>query len=129
MATTFHFVNSTEGTADQASRRSLRRHVMKGKNAGKTLSRSSRTRLAEREADTATKYRNILVPNAKNGAETTDRGAISTITGPSSVLKNASNDCYFSFAFPIKITKTELDIMNMCKYRDPGFALAAHGYG
>ncbi len=109
----FHFVNASEVDGRVAGRREMRRHVMMGKNAGKTIHRPSRIAAAKHEASGCQRVGNAhaLIRNAGR-AERSYR-AIIPIAG------------FRTFPSPVTLTEQYAEVISSCKPAWP--TLRLHG--
>jgi hypothetical protein len=104
MAQTFFFINGIH--VDKASKRQVRRHVMKGKNAGKTVNRPSRLKQHD-----AKRISNRGVQDER----TTDEGDPMAISIPA--FGNLSNTSSV-FWLPVEVTHQSLIVIHECKFKD-----------
>ncbi|RYP45354.1 hypothetical protein DL768_008291 [Monosporascus sp. mg162] len=98
MDKTFHFVDGIR--SDRASRRQMRRFVMKGKNAGKTFHRPSRLKLDRHQPDTSSALARI-----SGGA---DKGALASSTAIERVFGNV----FLTLSLPVEFSPHSLRIIN-----------------
>lgn len=102
MTKTFQFVDSS-AKVDRVTRKSMRSHVMKGKNAGKTVHRRSRLELGARRThcdDASFPAEEARKPNAEE-------------LGP--VARNLGN-VLRTFHFPVELSESSLKSIDQCKY-------------
>lgn len=111
MEKTFHFVNGI--TNDEKSKKLMRRHVMKGKNAGKKVHRRSRLDLQVTRSQ----------PNVSDGFSRIDADereidhmnhAEWKYLSPSSVSVELGN-VFLTLSLPVEITPHSLEVINKCK--------------
>ncbi|RYP84522.1 hypothetical protein DL769_001181 [Monosporascus sp. CRB-8-3] len=98
MDKSFHFVDGIGG--DRASRRQMRRFVMKGKNAGKRLHRSSRLELARRQPETSDTLARI--------SGDADKGVLASSTAIERVLGNV----FLTLSLPVEFSPHSLKVVN-----------------
>ncbi|PYH91363.1 hypothetical protein BO71DRAFT_51560 [Aspergillus ellipticus CBS 707.79] len=91
MNKTFHFVHGTPN--DRKAKKSLRSHVMKGKNAGKTFRRASRLDLARQRP-----YHHPA-------------GTLATTRHPSTIERNIGN-VFLTISCPLELSPDSLRIIN-----------------
>lgn len=109
MEKSFHFVDTTRN--DKDSKRRMRRFVMKGKNAGKTIHRPSRLALAEND-------RRRPQPNTDSTAlaritgDDVDKNALFTYSG---TLTIEYRHCFPAYSLPFKVAPHLLKVINICK--------------
>lgn len=109
----FHFVNGI--SPDEASKRLVRRHVMKGKNAGKKVHRRSRMDLQ------VTQSRPNIVNNPLRLSEDMMQKYYRTnwrYVSPSRLsidFGNAFLPFSLTFSPPVEVTPDSLDIINECE--------------
>ena len=97
MGQTFLFIEGID--ADQASKRLMRRHVMKGKNVGKTLHRPTRPDLRAARRQAYAKAYPKLCPENQVAA----------------VFGNP----LLTFSFPVQVTPQAIQTINDCKSTVP----------
>ncbi|RYO78812.1 hypothetical protein DL766_008717 [Monosporascus sp. MC13-8B] len=98
MDKTFHFVDGIRG--DRASRRQMRRFVMKGKNAGKTFHRPSRLELARHQQNTS---RALVRISGDAG-----KGVLASPTAIERVLGNV----FLTLSLPVEFSPHSLKVIN-----------------
>lgn len=115
MEKSFHFVDTTQN--DKASRRQVRRFVMKGKNAGKTVHRPSRmaalAKHHQQQANTSS--------SSGGGSSmalsrvTASDGDMEALFAYSGALATKYRDMYPTFSLPVKVAPHSLKIINQCE--------------
>lgn len=101
MGQTFLFIDGID--ADQASKRLMRRHVMKGKNAGKTLHRPTRPDLrAVRRQAYAKAHPNLCPENQ-----------VTAVFG----------NPLLTFSFPVQVTPRAIQTINDCEFTAPFYTV------
>lgn len=113
MEKTFYFVDGIH--ADRGAKRLMRRHVMKGKNAGKRLHRPSRLALPELSRRTHNAD-NINIERATGRFKSAeghfnDREFISLNTEASRLGKEIA-----AFTLPVKVTPHSVLVINDCTF-------------
>jgi len=110
----FQFVSS--GPLDRNTRKKLRSHVMKGKNAGKRVHRASRLDLARRTAIDMTipRFRLRRLLDADNSTDSSDEHGIPQFQSES-VSRNLSN-IFLTFGTPMELSPGSLSIINHCMF-------------
>ncbi|RYP64384.1 hypothetical protein DL771_008778 [Monosporascus sp. 5C6A] len=98
MDKTFHFVDGIRD--DRASRRQMRRFVMKGKNAGKTFNRPSRLELARHKPNTRRALARI--------SGDADKGVLASSTAIERVLGNV----FLTLSLPVEFSPYSLKVIN-----------------
>ncbi|RYP43306.1 hypothetical protein DL770_011743 [Monosporascus sp. CRB-9-2] len=98
MDKTFHFLDGIRG--DRASRRQMRRFVMKGKNAGKTFHRPSRLKLARNQTNTSS----ALVRTSGD----VDKGVLTSSNAIERVLGNV----FLTLSLPVEFSPHSLKVIN-----------------
>jgi hypothetical protein len=98
---TFYFLNGLG--ADRASKKLMRRHVMKGKNAGKTFHRPSRVALQKARRPSAVDY-------CHQELRYEYWMPLSAQTGMRSV-----GNALLSFSLPVEVTPQSLMVINQCR--------------
>ena len=107
MEKSFEFIDSTKN--DRLTKRLVRSHAMKGKNAGKTLARSSRLDLSRQ-----LKCRQVaLVRNAKSRNDEENRNA--PIRASLGLTYMGLGDKLLSISFPVEITSQNQHVINQCQ--------------
>jgi len=101
MEKTFQFVDSS-AKVDRVTRKLMRSHVMKGKNAGKTVHRRSRLELGAGR----TPCGDASLPNGARKRNAEELGPVARNLG--NVLR--------TFQFPVELGESSLKIINQCKY-------------
>jgi hypothetical protein len=101
MEKTFQFVDSS-AKVDRVTRKLIRSHVMKGKNAGKTVHRRSRLELGAGR----TPCGDASLPNGEARKRNAEE------LGP--VARNLGN-VLRTFQFPVELSENSLKIINQCK--------------
>ncbi|KAK7751742.1 hypothetical protein SLS62_006227 [Diatrype stigma] len=107
MERSFHFVDTTRN--DKASKRRMRRFVMKGKNAGKTIHRPSRLALAEnhRRPPQSSTGSTAL---ARVTGDDVDKNALFTYSG---ALTMEYRHCLPTYSLPFKVAPHLLKVINI----------------
>ncbi len=103
MEKSFHFVD-TSVEVDRVARKSMRSHVMRGKNAGKTVHRRSRLELGGAVRTTFGDASLLHEEAGRRNAET---------LGP--VVRNLGN-VLRTFRFPVELSQSALKSIDLCKY-------------
>lgn len=109
MEKTFYFVNGI--SPDEPSKKLMRRHVMKGKNAGKTIRRRSRLDLQ------VAQYRPNTAGNPSHISENLneeDQSADWRYESPNR-LDTRFGDAFLTFSLPVEVTPNSREIINECK--------------
>ncbi|OKL63372.1 hypothetical protein UA08_01924 [Talaromyces atroroseus] len=106
MDKSFLFVDSTH--VDSTTRKSIRRHVMNGKNVGKTHRRSSRFDLVRR---TPYNYDNRTFGRSPRASAENATNAIQSVPCPVANHKNLGNSL-LSLSFPMELTSHSLKVIN-----------------
>jgi hypothetical protein len=106
MGKRFLFVDSTD--VDRTTRKSIRRHVMNGKNAGKTHHRSSRLDLIRR-----TPYNNNRTTFQRSASTSNEEEAEADqeLSCPVTNYRNLGNP-FLSLSFPLELTPRSLKVIN-----------------
>ena len=102
MAQTFFFIDGIY--ADRASKRQMRRHVMKGKNVGKTLNRPSRWKQLD--------SKKISVRSVQYDGGADDGNSTAPIIPACGTLSNTS----VVFWLPVEVTPQSLRVIHECEY-------------
>jgi hypothetical protein len=102
MEKTFKFVDSS-AKVDRVTRKLMRSHVMKGKNAGKTVHRRSRFELSAGR----TPCSDACFPNEEARKRNAEE------LGP--VARNLGN-VLRTFQFPVELSESSLKSIDQCKY-------------
>lgn len=112
MEKSFHFVDTTQN--DKASRRQVRRFVMKGKNAGKTVHRPSRmaalAKHHQQQANTSSSSSSMALSRV-----TASDGDMEALFAYSGALATKYRDMYPTFSLPVKVAPHSLKIINQCE--------------
>ncbi|KAI5461788.1 hypothetical protein BGZ63DRAFT_424645 [Mariannaea sp. PMI_226] len=103
----FFFVDGIQ--PDRASKRLMRRHVMKGKNAGKTINRPSRLQLAKQRPGTLSHLTCPHTSHRPNASQCLSKGWIKT--SPYAIHGNLGGGL-FTFMLPVKVTPDALRIIH-----------------
>lgn len=104
MEKTFHFMDGLQ--ADREARRKMRRHVMLGKNAGKTIHRPSR-RDGEKSREVTGGA--VVAKNSKPYGST-DWQCVS-----SSIIGRPLGNTFLTISLPVRLTTQALQVVNECK--------------
>jgi hypothetical protein len=108
MDKTFHFVDTTQ--VDGSVRKSMRSHVMKGKNVGKTFCRASRLDIATRQPHVyAALLRSTRALNKEENSENPESLC------PTTIERNIGN-VFLTFPHPLALTSDALKVVNQCKH-------------
>ena len=109
----FFFIDGIQ--ADKTSKRLMRRHVMKGKNAGRTLHRPSRTK--QRVSRSQAQFVSTLATcDTANEHEQHDNALdwLLPLSPAFMVSKRLGNG--LSLGIPIQVTRESLEVINECKH-------------
>ena len=109
----FFFIDGIQ--ADKTSKRLMRRHVMKGKNAGRTLHRPSRTK--QRVSRSQAQFVSTLATcDTANEHEQHDNALdwLLPLSPAFMVSKRLGNG--LSLGVPIQVTRESLEVINECKH-------------
>lgn len=102
MAKTFYFIDGVQ--PDESSKKLMRRHVMKGKNAGKKVHRTSKLRVKKIDSHLIP-IRNAIPPAAWGGRQ---------VDTP--VTRSCEKSLLaFEFSLPLHISPDSARIINECK--------------
>lgn len=108
MDKTFHFVDTTQ--VDGSVRKSMRSHVMKGKNVGKTFRRASRLDIARRQPHVyAALLRSTRALNEEENSENPESLC------PTTIARNIGN-VFLTLPHPLALTSDALKAVNQCKH-------------
>lgn len=110
--TTFYFVDGRD--ADRESKRLMRRHVMKGKNAGKRVHRGSRLALQKARAVAAKYPDKPLQPVVHYSYEQRVRDMNWIYLSLGSAARSFGNVLQ-PFSLPFEVTVESLGVINRCK--------------
>lgn len=116
---TFYFVDGI--AADRASKKLMRRHVMKGKNAGKTFHRPSRVAV-EKARRPAALERPGALPH--QGFDQEGRYAYWMRLSERREIRSIEN-VILPFSLPVEVTPKSLMVINQCKQ---GLKMSARSY-
>ena len=111
MEKSFQFVDGTN--IDNIARKSIRSHVMKGKNARRTVHRPSRLSLT------------TWLPPGHKAAQRTVRESCQEDDSTSSSVKIPRNlgSLFLTFKFPIELTPHSVKVVNQCEPGRPRLSL------
>lgn len=107
MNKTFFFIDGIQ--PDRASKRRMRRHVMKGKNAGKTFHRPSRLGRANHQPNTTVVPPPLPVSRQPNK----QRHYTDWICVSSNTIRSCGN-ALLTFSLPVAVSPYSLKIINEC---------------
>lgn len=110
--TTFYFLDGRD--ADPESKRLMRRHVMKGKNAGKRVHRGSRLALQKARALAAKYPDNPLQPVVHYSYQQRVRDMNWIYLSLGSAARSFGNVLQ-PFSLPFEVTVESLSVINKCK--------------
>lgn len=110
MEKSFQFVDGAN--IDDIARKSIRSHVMKGKNARRTVHRQSRLSLTS------------WLPPGHNAAQRTPQGSrkdedSTSISMKSMKVSRNLGSLFLTFKFPIELTPDSITVVNQCKPKRP----------
>jgi hypothetical protein len=109
MEKTFQFVDSRK--VDKTTRKQIRSHVMKGKNAGRKLHRSSRL-VGRRRYDHCSSFQRIAC--VTDDEQTNEERGYS---GYAMIARNIQNSLLtLSFPFKFELSPHSIKVVNQCKY-------------
>ncbi|KAH7142113.1 hypothetical protein EDB81DRAFT_691592 [Dactylonectria macrodidyma] len=108
MDNTFFFVDGIE--PDRESKRLMRRHVMKGKNAGKTFHRRSRPGLASRQSNTTLAPSSSSLYLSRHLDKQTSRWDWGCL--PTNAIGRNLGSVLFTCSLPVKVTTTSQKIIH-----------------
>lgn len=109
MEQTFHFMNGLSN--DEKSKKLMRSHVMKGKNAGKKIHRRSRLELQ------VTRHRPNVVTNSSQicgKLREKYHDADWRYESPNRLSVDFGNK-FMTFSLPVEVTPYSLEVINECK--------------
>ena len=112
----FFFIDGIH--ADEASKRLMRRHVMRGKNVGRTLHRPSRlkTRVPRSQAQPVA---TLAICDSADDLEQHKDGPDWLLPFPRAVMPSKRLGSGFSLLrLPVGVTPESLEVINECKYQD-----------
>jgi hypothetical protein len=92
----------------------MRSHVMKGKNAGKKLHRSSKLDLVKSSSSENKIFKQIRNPNEENEPESVTQ---QKLLFPTATVRDLGN-VFCTVSFPVKLRPYSLEVINQCKHSD-----------
>jgi hypothetical protein len=115
----YYFIDGIE--ADRASKKLMRRHVMKGKNAGKTFHRPSR--VASEKARRTGTVDGSCAPPAARCCDPEGRYVYWMHLSARTVVRDVG-DMLLPISLPVEVTPQSLKVINQCK--QVGFVCSDH---
>ncbi len=109
MEKSFFFVDGTQ--VNKTTRKLMRSHVMKGKNAGRTIHRPSKLDLTK---GSPYHYQPLQRDRYLPDEDATSAKQIQSY--PTVIARNIGN-LFVTLSFPLELTANSLDIISQCQYR------------
>ena len=113
MDKSFKFVDGNGTNIDNIARKSIRSHVMKGKNARRTVHRPSRLTLTS------------WLPPGNKAAQRTPQRSCKEEDSTSISMKISRNlgSMFLTFKFPVELTPHSVKVVNQCEPERPRLSL------